>query len=62
MAKDEPSEFGGYSGLVQPAPHEPTAREKLRVPVASDPADPNALESPAFFEYERAETLKRQSQ
>lgn len=26
---NKPSEFGGKAGLVQPAPHEPTASEKL---------------------------------
>jgi hypothetical protein len=27
---NDPSEFGGYGGLQQPPPHEPTAAEKLR--------------------------------
>ena len=35
-----PSEFGGFGGLQQPPPHEPTAAEKLRNwHHYSDPAD-----------------------
>ena len=34
------SEFGGVSGLVQPAPHVPTASERLSALYAIDPTDP----------------------
>jgi hypothetical protein len=33
------SEFGGVGGVVQPAPHVPTATERLRMVYAIDPCD-----------------------
>jgi hypothetical protein len=33
------SEFGGVGGLIQPAPHTPTAGEKLMQVYAIDPTD-----------------------
>ena len=33
------TEYGGVAGLVQPAPHEPDAREKLMGIYDTDPAD-----------------------
>lgn len=39
VARNAPSEFGGYGGLQQPPPHEETAAEKLRNwHLYSDPA------------------------
>jgi hypothetical protein len=34
------SEFGGVGGLIQPAPHVPTASERLGMIYAIDPTDP----------------------
>lgn len=36
---NEPSEYGGYPGLIQPPPHEPTAYEQMRIVYQLDPAD-----------------------
>jgi hypothetical protein len=36
---DTGSEFGGVAGLIQPAPHVPTASERLRMVYAIDPTD-----------------------
>ena len=33
------SEFGGVAGLIQPAPHVPTASERLSMVYAIDPED-----------------------
>lgn len=33
------SEFGGVAGLIQPAPHTPTASERLHMVYAIDPMD-----------------------
>lgn len=33
------SEFGGVAGLIQPAPHTPTATERLSMIYAIDPID-----------------------
>lgn len=33
------SEFGGVAGLIQPAPHVPTASERLAMTYAIDPQD-----------------------
>lgn len=33
------SEFGGVGGLIQPAPHKPTASERLHMIYAIDPMD-----------------------
>jgi hypothetical protein len=33
------SEFGGVDGLIQPAPHNPTASERLHMVYAIDPLD-----------------------
>jgi hypothetical protein len=33
------SEFGGVGGLIQPAPHNPTASERLQMVYAIDPLD-----------------------
>lgn len=33
------TEFGGVSGLIQPAPHTPTASERLHMVYAIDPTD-----------------------
>jgi hypothetical protein len=33
------TEFGGVGGLIQPPPHVPTARERLSMIYAIDPAD-----------------------
>jgi hypothetical protein len=34
------SEFGGVPGIIQPAPHVPTAAERLHMVYAIDPTDP----------------------
>lgn len=34
------TEFGGVAGLIQPAPHVPTASERLHMIYAIDPSDP----------------------
>lgn len=45
--KLKPSEYGGSDTQatlgIQPAPHEPTPAEQLRVMYASDPADEGGL-------------------
>lgn len=33
------SEYGGVAGMIQPPPHAPTARERLRMIYAIDPLD-----------------------
>lgn len=38
------SEFGGVAGLIQPAPHTPTASERLSMIYAIDPTDGGAEE------------------
>lgn len=40
------SEFGGVPGLVQPAPHVPTASERLAQIHQIDPSDPGLGEVP----------------
>jgi hypothetical protein len=40
--RDNPSEYGGRPGLVQPPPHEPTADEILGQIKRTDPDDPNS--------------------
>ena len=35
----QPSEFGGYPGMIQPEPHQLTAAEKARVERAVDPGN-----------------------
>lgn len=40
MTNVEPSEFGGYPGLIQPEPHQLTNVEQLRLERQLDPADP----------------------
>lgn len=37
----EPSEFGGYPGPIQPPPHELTNAELARLERKVDPADPS---------------------
>lgn len=37
---DQPSEFGGYPGTIQPEPHKLTAAEQARLERRVDPADP----------------------
>lgn len=34
------TEYGGVGGLIQPAPHTPTASERLHMIYAIDPTDP----------------------
>lgn len=36
---EQGTEFGGVSGLIQPAPHKPTARQRLAMIYAIDPMD-----------------------
>lgn len=36
----QPSEFGGYSGSIQPEPHKLTAIEEARLQRRVDPANP----------------------
>jgi hypothetical protein len=38
------SEFGGVPGLVQPAPHTPSATERLSAIYAIDPCDDGAMD------------------
>jgi hypothetical protein len=37
---DQGSEFGGVPGIIQPAPHVPTAAERLHMVHNIDPTDP----------------------
>lgn len=37
----EPSEFGGYPGLIQPEPHQLTAAEQAALERRVDAADPD---------------------
>lgn len=39
----EGSEFGGVGGLIQPAPHVPTASERMSMIYAIDPTDDGTL-------------------
>lgn len=44
---NEPSEFGGVPGPIQPPPHEWTAAERARLERKVDPADPSDTEEAA---------------
>lgn len=38
---NQPSEFGGYPGTIQPEPHELTNAERARLERKTNPADPS---------------------
>ena len=41
MAQDQPSEFGGVGGTIQPEPHQLTSAEQARLERKTNPADPS---------------------
>jgi hypothetical protein len=44
---NEPSEFGGYSGPIQPPPHEWNNAERARLERKTDSTDPSDTEEAA---------------
>jgi hypothetical protein len=41
VSQNEPSEYGGQPGLIQPEPHKLTAIEEARLMRSVDPGDPD---------------------